>query len=201
MAPIVEGIQSMDTHAFVQAAGVFRSVLAGIRPDQLHNATLCEPFDVAQLIDKAIGHQDWLRAVLNESRAPSEAPRVPVDYASVVAAEAAAVFDESVARMVEELQSEGAMTRTVPLSPTQSFSGFEMLVLATRNVFQYAWDLAKATGQSTDLAPDLATELLELSRTRLVPLRGPGGFFGPEFVPPSGSPVADVLAGFLGRSF
>jgi len=26
-------------------------------------------------------------------------------------------------------------------------------------------------------------------------------FFGPEFVPPAGSPVADVLAGFLGREF
>jgi uncharacterized protein (TIGR03086 family) len=180
-------MESMDTQAFVQAAAVFQSVLAGIRPDQLHNATLCEPFDVAQLIDKAIGHQDWLRAALHESGAPSDAPRVPVDYSSVDSAKAARVFDESVARMLDELRSDGAMTRTVALSPTQSFSGFEMLVLATRNIFQYAWDLAKATGQSTDVAPDLATELLELSRTQLIPLRGPGGFFGPEFVPPPGA--------------
>jgi hypothetical protein len=41
----------------------------------------------------------------------------------------------------------------------------------------------------------------DISRTQLVPLRGEGGFFGPEFVPPPGSPPADVLAGFLGRSF
>ena len=93
------------------------------------------------------------------------------------------------------------MSRTTPLSPTLSFSGFEMLVLATRNILQYAWDLANTTGQSTNLAPDLAAELLDISRTQLVPLRGPGGFFGPEFVPPPGSPVADVLAGFLGRAF
>lgn len=108
----------MDTQTFVQASAVFRSVLDGIRPDHLHNPTLCEPFDVAQLIDKAIGHQDWLRAALHESAAPSEAPRVPVDYSSIDSAQAAAIFDESVARMVDELRSDGAMTRTVQLSPT-----------------------------------------------------------------------------------
>jgi hypothetical protein len=73
-----------------------------------------------------------------------------------------------------------------------------MLVLATPNLFQYSWDLANATEQSTDLVPDLAAELLEISRTQLVPLPGEGGFFGPEFVPPAGSPSADVLAGFWG---
>jgi uncharacterized protein (TIGR03086 family) len=191
----------LDAESYRQAAAVFRSVLKRVEPDQLHHPTLCEPFDVAQLIDKAIGHQDWLRAALRDSRAPSAAPRVPVDYAEVDASEAVSAFDESVTGMLAELRTDGAMTRSVPLSATQTFSGYEMLVLATRNLFQYSWDLAQATGQSTDLAPDLATELLEISRTQLVPLRGAGGFFGPEFVPPPGSPVADVLAGFLGRSF
>lgn len=74
-----------------------------------------------------------------------------------------------------------------------------MALAAARNIFQFGWDLAVGTGQSTDLAPDVAAELLEVSRTRLVPQRGPGGFFGPEFVPPAGSPIATVLAGYLGR--
>ena len=74
-----------------------------------------------------------------------------------------------------------------------------MAVLAARNIFQFAWDLAVATGQSSDLVPAVATELLEISRTRLVPQRGPNGFFGPESVPLAGAPVATVLAGYLGR--
>jgi len=75
------------------------------------------------------------------------------------------------------------------------------MVLVARSIFQIAWDLAKATGQSTDLAPQVPADLLDISRTRLIPQRGPGGFFGPEFVPPGGAPVADMLAGFLGLKF
>jgi uncharacterized protein (TIGR03086 family) len=191
----------MDTEAYLAAAAVFRGVLGGVHEDQLTDPTPCEPFDVAQLVDKAIGHQDWVRAALRDGEPPREAPRAPLDYSRVDFAEATPAFDESVARMVDELRSSGAMTRPVRLSPTLTFTGAEILVLATRNIFQYSWDLAKATGQSTDLAPDLANQLLNVSRTHLVPLRGEGGFFGPEFVPPAGSPPADVLAGYLGRSF
>ena len=91
------------------------------------------------------------------------------------------------------------MTRSVTLAAGLTFSGEEVALLAARNIFQFAWDLATAVGQNPDLAPQVATELLEISRTRLVPQRGSGGFFGPEFVPSSGSPTATVLAGFLGR--
>lgn len=55
-----------------------------------------------------------------------------------------------------------------------------------RSVFQYAWDLARGTEHSTALSPEVAGELLALSKTRVVPQRGPGGFFGPEFTPPEG---------------
>ena len=190
----------MEIEAYLEVAGVFRSALAGVRPEQLHDPTPCEPFDVAQLVDKAIGHQDWVRVALRDGHPPTAPPRAPVDYSQHDFADATPAFDESVNEMVDELRSPGTMTRTVQLAPTLTFTGAEVLVLAVRNLLQYSWDLAKATGQSTDLAPVLATELLEISRTRLVPQRGQGGFFGPQVVPPRGSPPADVLAGFLGRT-
>lgn len=201
----------MSTQSFERAAAVFRSVLAAVRVDQLDDPTPCVPFTVAELVSKAIGHQNFLRAALHGARddatAPSRpqvlvpAPRLPADYAGLDPGAFSRDFDRSSAAMVGELRADGAMTRTVALSASQSFSGAEMMILATRNIFQYAWDLASATGQSTDLEPELATELLSQSKTIVVPLRGAGGFFGPEFVPPAGSPVADVLAGFLGRTF
>jgi uncharacterized protein (TIGR03086 family) len=190
----------MDTDAYLATADVFRTVLAGVRVDQLDDPTPCEPFAVAELIDKAIGHQEWMRAALHDGQPPSRPPRAPVDYRTVGFADAGPAFDASVAAMVDELRADGAMDRTVQLAPTLTFSGAEMLVLAVRNLLQYSWDLAKATGQSTDLAPELATELLDISRTKLVPQRGEGGFFGPEFVPPADAPPADALAGFLGRT-
>ncbi len=110
-----------------------------------------------------------------------------------------AAFESSTNSMGAELRGDGAMDRTVTLAAGLTFPGSDVAVLAARNIFQFGWDLAVATDQSHDLAPDLATELLEISRVRLVPQRGPGGFFGREFVPPAGAPVATVLAGYLGR--
>jgi uncharacterized protein (TIGR03086 family) len=184
----------MRTDLFENAAAVFRSVLVEVRADQLRLPTPCAPLDVAQVVEKAIGHQDWLLAALQGVQGPPEDPHLdPADYVDA--------FDRSTAAMVAEFQTDGAMSRSVTLAPSVTFSGSDVMVLAARNIFQFAWDLARATGQDTNLAPEVASELLMLSRTRLVPQRGPEGFFGPEFVPADGSPVADVLAGFLGRVF
>lgn len=62
--------------------------------------------------------------------------------------------------------------------------------------------LAKATGQSTDLAPELAAALLE-ANTAAIPdeFRGPEGApFGPKQEAPQGATAADQLAAFLGRT-
>ena len=190
----IGAITVVTTKLLEKAAAVFRSVLVDVRADQLKLPTPCAPLNVAQLVEKAIGHQDWLRRALQGQQVPPEYPHVdPSHYVDA--------FDRSTAAMLAELQAPGAMSRTVALAPSVTFSGYDVMVLAARNVFQFAWDLARATGQDTDLAPEVASELLTLSRTRLVPQRGPGGFFGPEFAPGDGASVADVLAGFLGREF
>ena len=204
----------MDTASFERSAEVFRSVLASVTVDQFDLPTPCEPFNVAELINKAIGHLDFLRAGLEAARlalveshpqhesaraAAGATPRSPSDYRDVDADDHIDSFNAAVASLLSELRADAPETSPVPLSGTHTFTRFQMLVLCTRNTFQYAWDLAKATGQSTDLDPVLATQLLEYSRTIVIPQRGEGGFFGPEFAPPAGSPVADMLAGFLGR--
>jgi hypothetical protein len=128
-------------------------------------------------------------------------PRQPGDYRAVSAEDSLARFDATATALLTELHEEAPDTSVVRLSGTHTFTRFQMMVLCTRNTFQYAWDLAKATAQSTDLDAELAAELLEHSRTIVVPLRGADGFFGAEFVPPEDASVADVLAGFLGRTF
>lgn len=177
---------------FEKAAATFRSVLAAVRPEHHHLATPCVPLDVSELVARAVGHQDWVRRAIHGDSAS------PV-YAPIAGDTWTAAFDESTAAMVAELHSDGAMGRTVTLAAGLSFRGSDVAVLAARNIFQFAWDLAVATGQNADLAPEVAEELLLISRTHLVPQRGPGGFFGPEFVPTAGAPVATVLAGYLGR--
>ena len=187
---IVVGMESVEL--FEAAAQEFRAVVDLVDPEQHHLPTPCAPLDVRQLISRAVGHQNWVRSAIHGHASPPDYP--PIDPDAWLDA-----FDESTAAMLDELRSDGAMTRSVTLAAGLTFSGEEVALLAARNIFQFAWDLATAIGQNPDLAPEVATELLEISRTRLVPQRGPGGFFGPELVPSSGSPTATVLAGFLGR--
>ena len=177
---------------FEQAAAAFRGVLVEIRPEHHHLATPCEPLNVAELVVKAIGHQNWTRRAIDGESGPPTYPAVESDRWIDC-------FDESTADMLVTLAAVGTMERNVVLAAGLTFSGADVGLLAARNTFQFAWDLAVATRQNADIAPDLAAELLSISRTRLVPRRGPDGFFGPEHIPPAGAPTATVLAGFLGR--
>jgi uncharacterized protein (TIGR03086 family) len=63
----------------------------------------------------------------------------------------------------------------------------------------HSWDLAKATGQSTDLDPELAAASLASFRAVAFLPRGEGKMFQEaKPVPPDATP-ADRLAAFLGR--
>jgi uncharacterized protein (TIGR03086 family) len=77
-----------------------------------------------------------------------------------------------------------------------------LLGLATTDTFTHAWDLAKATGQDTDLAPEMAAQLLAASREAIQPAfrSEEGTIFGFEQEAPEGASNADQLAAFLGRT-
>ena len=74
--------------------------------------------------------------------------------------------------------------------------------IAAGDVFTHGWDLAKATGQPTDLEPDVAARLLAQIEPILPDtMRGPDGeaAFGPRVEIASSAPAADQLAAFEGR--
>jgi uncharacterized protein (TIGR03086 family) len=177
---------------FDRSAATFRAVLIEVRPEHHQLATPCEPLNVAELVVKAIGHQNWTRRAINGETGPPTYPAIEPDHWTET-------FDESTAAMLATLTDAGAMERTVTLAAGLEFPGADVGLLAARNTFQFAWDLAVSTQQNTDLTPDLAAQLLHISRTHLVPQRGPNGFFGPEHIPPAGAPTATILAGHLGR--
>jgi uncharacterized protein (TIGR03086 family) len=170
-----------------QALDVFASVLANVRDDQLGGPTPCADWDVQALIDHVVQGNAWVAALAEQPVGDLPQGR---DAAFARTAEAAqAVFAAS-----------DGLTRTFNL-PFGAFPGTAFIGLRTTDVLTHAWDLAKATGQPTDLAPDLAAEALEASRMRIQPaFRGPGMPFGPEQPCGDDRPVADRLAAFLGRS-
>jgi uncharacterized protein (TIGR03086 family) len=84
--------------------------------------------------------------------------------------------------------------------PFGEFPGGIFVMIAASDAFMHGWDLAKALGQSTDLDPELASQLLAAS---MLPdeFRGPDGQapFGPKLDAPESASAADKLAAHLGR--
>jgi uncharacterized protein (TIGR03086 family) len=183
----------MSTAPLQQAVATTRGVLAAVTPDQLDAPTPCASWDVAALINHIIGAQYFFLSSVTGTPLTD-----PPDYA---AGDYLAAFDEVSAATIEAFGAPGVMERTITLA-FGDMPGAAVMGLATTDTFQHGWDLAKATGQSTDLAPELASALLAQSKAAIsVAFRGPEGAapFGQEQSAPDGAPAADQLAAFLGR--
>jgi uncharacterized protein (TIGR03086 family) len=183
----------MGTQDYETAIATFRQVLVGVAPEQITSATPCASFDVAQLIDHTIGTQHMVTDALQDK--PFNTTGV-----EVARSEQAAAFDRAAADAVAELHRDGALDKAVTL-PFGTFSGEKLMGLAALDTFQHAWDLAKATGQGTDLDAELAESLMGLAVAHMahVPRGEEPAPYGPEQTAPAGAPAADRLAAFLGR--
>lgn len=184
----------MTTQPLEQAISVSRNVLAAVKPDQLTSSTPCASWTVSQLINHIVGAQFFFGTLIEGGAPGGEAP----DFA---ASDYLATFDEATAKTVAAFQVDGAMARTVTM-PFGAMPAPAFLGLAVTDTFQHAWDLAKATGQSTDLSPELAAGILGQAKNAIGDaFRGPEGApFGTAQEAPEGAPAADQLAAFLGRT-
>ncbi len=184
----------MSTQPYEQAIASTRSVLENVTDSQLSDATPCASWTVAQLINHIVGGQHFFLAGL------SGTPPVGAD-SDYAAGDYVSAFDEASSKAVAAFSEEGVMPKMFTL-PFGEMPGAALLGLATTDTFQHGWDLAKATGQSTDLAPELATGILQQSQKSIQDsFRGPEGApFGPEQQAADDAPVADQLAAFLGRA-
>jgi uncharacterized protein (TIGR03086 family) len=85
--------------------------------------------------------------------------------------------------------------------PFGTMPGSAFVGIAATDTFVHGWDLAKATGQNTDLSPDLAAGLLVGAKAFIQDgIRGDEPMpFAAEQQAPAGASSADQLAAFLGR--
>jgi uncharacterized protein (TIGR03086 family) len=85
--------------------------------------------------------------------------------------------------------------------PFGQMPGSAFIGMASTDTFTHGWDLARATGQETDLDPELAARLLTGARAAIQPAfrNEQGNPFGLEQEAPTGASNADQLAAFLGR--
>lgn len=182
----------MPTASLSRAFACASSVLANVKPDQLDDPTPCRSWTVRQLINHMVAAPRFGVAVLQSGAAPGD----EVDYS---AGDFVGVYDETARTTVAAFDEEGALEKMAAL-PFAEVPGAFLQTMITTDQFTHAWDLAKATGQPTDLDPDFAAQLL--AETAIPDqYRGPDGQapFGPARAAPAGASAADKLAALLGR--
>jgi uncharacterized protein (TIGR03086 family) len=170
------------------------TILTKVQPKDLDAPTPCASWNVRALVNHFVGTARWWAAVIAGDGDVADADYAAGDYV--------AAYEESIRIAVAAFGADGAVDRTVRL-PFGEFPGVVVRNLATTEQFTHGWDLARATGQPTDLDPGLAAGLLSQARLAIVDAyRGPDGqaLFGPAREAPAGAAAADQLAAFLGRA-
>ena len=180
---------SIDTLAETQRAA--KSVLGGVSENQLTAPSPCSEWDVAALIDHLVGSQYWfLQAISVAKPADAAVDASTGDYR--------AAFDEVSASVMDALSADGFESRAVEL-PFGTFTGAQFVDFVGLETLAHSWDVAKATSQNTDLAPDAAAHLLEVAQATMGDDRVENGNFGSVQPCAPDAPAADRLAAFLGR--
>jgi uncharacterized protein (TIGR03086 family) len=112
-----------------------------------------------------------------------------------------ATFQREADRLVAAFSAPGAMDKIMEM-PFGGMPGSVCVWIAAGDIFTHGWDLAKATGQPSDLDPELAVKLLAQIE-KLLPdaLRGreKEAPFGPKVEAAGSASAADRLAAFEGR--
>lgn len=178
--------------AFDSTMGVMRKVEA----HDLGKPTPCASWDVRGLINHVISAARWWASMVSGDKGLEAAEGE--DY---VAGDFVAAYEESIRVALGAFGAEGAAERVVSV-PFGEFPGAALQGFAAVDQFAHGWDLARALGHDTDLAPGLASALLGLAEVSIDDsLRGPDteASFGPVRQAPVGACPADRFAAFLGR--
>jgi uncharacterized protein (TIGR03086 family) len=165
-------------------------LVEAVRPDQLPDPTPCPQWTVGDLVNHMVTGNLLIAAIVaGEPHPDRAADHLGDDYVSA--------FRDSVTRLSETFAKHDVLSGTYP-SPYGEGPGSLLVHMRINEMVVHGWDLAKATGQSTALDPELADASLASFRAARLP-RGEGKPFGAErTVPPDAHP-ADRLAAYLGR--
>jgi uncharacterized protein (TIGR03086 family) len=171
------------------------TVIAATRPEQAGLPTPCGSWDVRTLVNHVVYDA---RMFADTSQG---LPRPPAGE-DLIGEDWSAAFDSASGELIAVWRRPGATEGTISL-PQGEIPRIWRVGQQLGNFAVHAWDVARATGQSTDLDPDVGRVALEWGRDNIKPEfrgeEGSGKVFGFEVPVGDGAPVYDRLAGFFGR--
>jgi uncharacterized protein (TIGR03086 family) len=174
-------IATIDSVRF--AHGVFRDLLGTVGEDQWDDPTPNDEWNVRQVVNHVIQVNRWVERNLAEAGAAFPEDDFIGDEDPVE------VFDTSYRDMLTAFDLAVDYERLT-----------EWCFESTADLMTHSWDLAKTTGQDTNIAPELYESLLAEFRTRFADYdRSTEGFYKDEIPVPATLPAADRFAAFLGK--
>jgi uncharacterized protein (TIGR03086 family) len=169
------------------------SILDGVTPDQAHQPTPCERYDVDALVNHIVG---WVQAFESGSQGRAHVGD-PSTYQH--GDDPAAEFRTAAKGIVDGWREHG-LDRNVSLTGGE-MPGDMAFNMALMEYMAHGMDLAVATGQPIPYTEAEAAETLARAEKTLPPqYRGEGMPFGPIVPIADDAPATARLAAFLGRS-
>ncbi len=167
------------------------------RVDQEQGAlpTPCRAWDLRTLVNHIVRDVRMFTASATESHwEPGDTDLIGNDWSGS--------YRNAAGSLLEAWGREGALQRTMKLRMGEVPATWSV-GQQTADIIVHGWDVAKATGQSTELDPDLGQMSLDWGRQNLrQEFRGDetnGKMFGVEVSVAEEAPVYDRLAGVFGR--
>jgi uncharacterized protein (TIGR03086 family) len=161
------------------------------RPEQANQPTPCADFDVRALINHILYDIRLFEAMLGGPDPGPPGQELLGNQEWSAAYRAAA---DGLLSAWRQRGTDGTITNRLGEFPATWAVGQHM-----SNLTVHAWDVARATGQSTDLDADLGQKSLEWGRANLEPEFRRPGTFGPEVPVADTAPIYDRLVGWFGR--
>lgn len=193
--------------ALTRALSATEEIVTGIGDDQWNADTGCAEWNVSELLDHLVaGNHQFIAALGGEREADTSSAEAPEANSAGQAAPAGDLNDDpvtayrlSAAGLQRAFSAPGVLERMVTV-PFGTVPGAVALHLRITEILVHGWDLARATGQSTDDFPDdVAGMEVAFSRDALEEIPAGESPFGPPQPVEASAPGIDQLAALLGR--
>jgi len=178
---------------FSRAVAQTESIIAAVRPEQAGLPTPCTEWDVRTLLSHMVGGVTRVALIGEGADALSLPPFA--DAGDDWAAEYRAAGARATVAWADDAKLDAIFA-----VPWGQVPGRVAVAGYVREVLAHGWDLAVATGQETELDPELGAFALDVAQ-RSLPASGREGIpFGPVASAPAGSGVYAQMAAWLGRA-
>jgi uncharacterized protein (TIGR03086 family) len=170
-------------------------IVAGIRSGQWTAGTPCDGWDVRTLTNHLVAGNLWA----GQLAAGRTIEEVGADLdGDVLGDDPPTAYANSANEAAAAFEAPGALEATCAVSygpvPGSVYAGHRII-----DVLVHGWDLATATGQASELDPELVSASLAIVEPQLDALRSSGAF-GRTMEPPAGVDQQTRLLIMLGRT-